>query len=341
MQNDVATGVARALQVTLGADELRSRPLTVRPEAYDAYLRGKHAMDEMNQAGWERAVIEFQRALELDPSFTPAGEWIAMTDILLAEYAPDSDGHRLETARQAALAALRLDRNSAAAHAVLGDVYMNSRDWAAAERELNAGRKLEPRNALLLQFEGKLAMIRGQSDDAIQFLNSVLGADPLRPTAHQLAEWAYLGAHRLKEAEAEIRTALQISPDLDTGHYDLALILLTQGQREAALKELEHEVDTDNRNAGLAIVHFTMGHKSESDAALARLMASSAKSWPGGISQVYAARGELDDAFVWLDRAYSQNDVDLPFIKCYLPWASLREDPRYRAFLRKLNLPEG
>jgi TolB-like protein/Tfp pilus assembly protein PilF len=340
MQDEVATGVARALQVTLGADELRSRPLSVRPEAYDSYLRGRHGEDQMNQAGWELAVIEFQKALELDPSFTPAAELLARTDVLLADYAPDPEGHRLETARQAALAALRLDPNSAAAHAVLGDVYMNKREWAASEREVNIGRRLEPRNSVLLQIEGKLAMIRGQSDDAIQFLNSVLEADPLRPTAHQLAEYAYLGAHRLKEAEAEIRKALQVSPELDTGHYDLALILLAQGQREAALKEVEREVDDQNRDAGLAIVHFAIGRKNDSDAALARLIASSAKSWPSGISQVYAARGELDEAFSWLDRAYSQNDVDLPFIRCYLPWAPLRQDPRYRAFLKKMNLPE-
>jgi TolB-like protein/DNA-binding winged helix-turn-helix (wHTH) protein/Tfp pilus assembly protein PilF len=340
MEGEVATGVARALQVTLGADELQSRPLTVQPEAYDSYLRGRHAEDQMNQADWERAVIEFQRALELDPSFAPAAELLARTDLLLADYAPDPDGHRLETAREAALAALRLDPNSATAHAVLADMHLNSREWAASERELSLGRQLEPRNSVLLQVAGKLAMIQGQPDDAIQFLNSVLDADPLRPTAHQLAQYAYLSAHRLKEAEAEIRKALQISPDLDTGHYDLALILLAQGQREAALKEIEREVDDQNRDAGLAIVEFTMGRKSDSDAALARLLASSAKSWAGGISQVYAARGELDKAFSWLDRAYSQNDVDLPFVRCYLPWAPLRQDPRFRAFLKKMNLPE-
>jgi len=340
MQDEVATGVARALQVTLGADELRSRPLTVQPEAYDKYLRGRHAMDQMNQADWERAVIEFQKALELDPSFIPAAELLARTDLLLADYAPDPEGQRLETTRQAALAALRLDPNSAAAHAVLGDMYLNSREWAASERELSIGRRLEPRNSVLLQVAAKLAMIRGQSDAAIQFLNSVLDADPLWPTAHQLAEYAYLGGHRLKEAEAEIRKALQISPHLDTGHYDLALILLAQGQREAALKEVEHEVDDQNRDAGLAIVHFAMGRKSDSDAALTRLIASSAKSWAGGISQVYSARGELDEAFSWLDRAYSQNDVDLPFVRCYLSWAPVRQDPRFRAFLKKMNLPE-
>ena len=294
----------------------------------------------MNQAGWELAVIEFQRALELDPSFTPAAELLARTDLLLADYAPDPDGHRIETARQAARAALRLDPNSVTAHAVLGDMYLNSREWAASERELSLGRRLEPRNPVLLQVESKLAMVQGQSDDAIRFLNSVLDVDPLRPTAHQLAEYAYLCAHRLKEAEAEIRKALQISPDLDSGHYDLALILLAQGQREAALKEVEREVDDQSRDAGLAIVDFAMGHRRDSDAALARFVASSAKSWAGGISEVYSTRGELDEAFSWLDRAYSQNDVDLPFVRCYLSFAPLRQDPRFGAFLKKMNLPE-
>jgi adenylate cyclase len=337
VQDEIAAGIARALQVAMGIDE--SQAPRVRADAYEKYLHGVHAMDRMTQLGWEQAVAEFQNALELDPSFARAASWLAQANLALADYSADPDGARLENARQAALAALRLDPRLATAHAVLADVAMNSRDWASAERELNLARKLDERDFLLLPIEGKLAVAQGRWDEAIRFLNSALDADPLRALTHQLAAYAYLGAHRTKDAEAQMRRALTISPDFDTGHYDLAVILLWQGQHEAARKEIEREIDEQNRDAGLAMIHFAMGRKSDSDADLKRLIASSSTSWAAGVSQVYVTRGELDQAFAWLSQAYEQKESDLAFIRCYLPWERLRQDPRYRAFLKKMNLP--
>jgi len=55
---------------------------------------------------------------------------------------------------------------------------------------------------------------------------------------------------------------------------------------------------------------------------------------------VYAFRGDKDRAFEWLDRAYEMRDDDLYFIKDDPLIKSLENDPRYKAFLKKMNLPE-
>jgi len=46
-----------------------------------------------------------------------------------------------------------------------------------------------------------------------------------------------------------------------------------------------------------------------------------------------------DKAFEWLDRAYAQRDGGLIFTKVDPLLKSLHNDPRYAAFLKKLNLP--
>ena len=46
-----------------------------------------------------------------------------------------------------------------------------------------------------------------------------------------------------------------------------------------------------------------------------------------------------DEAFEWLDRAYVQRSGSLIGLKVDPLMKSLRDDPRYAAFLRKLNLP--
>jgi adenylate cyclase len=65
-----------------------------------------------------------------------------------------------------------------------------------------------------------------------------------------------------------------------------------------------------------------------------------AKDYPFTSATIYAYRGESDEAFKWLDRAYAQKDALLHQIKGYPLLKSLEGDPRYKALLRKMNLPE-
>jgi hypothetical protein len=58
------------------------------------------------------------------------------------------------------------------------------------------------------------------------------------------------------------------------------------------------------------------------------------------IADAYAYRGEANLAFAWLERAYRQKDAGLYLIKVDPILARLKGDPRYTAFLRKMNLPE-
>jgi hypothetical protein len=82
-----------------------------------------------------------------------------------------------------------------------------------------------------------------------------------------------------------------------------------------------------------------MKRHAESDAALAKAN-SYAIEWPCGIAAVHAYRTEFDQAFVWLDRAYRQKDSTLAYVKVDPYLDILKTDPRYKAFLRKMNLPD-
>ena len=59
-----------------------------------------------------------------------------------------------------------------------------------------------------------------------------------------------------------------------------------------------------------------------------------------GIAEVYAFRGQSDEAMHWLERAYAQKDPAMYYVKADPQLDSLAGDPRFKAFLRKLNLPK-
>lgn len=79
----------------------------------------------------------------------------------------------------------------------------------------------------------------------------------------------------------------------------------------------------------------------ESDAALREPADKYGDTMAYQIAEVHAFRGEADEAFAWLERAYRQRDARLacclktdPLLK------RIRNDPRYAALLRRMKLPE-
>jgi hypothetical protein len=71
---------------------------------------------------------------------------------------------------------------------------------------------------------------------------------------------------------------------------------------------------------------------------LAELKATNADLAAFQVAQVHALRGESDDAFAWLERAYDQRDAGISMVKS-CPWFDLiKGDPRWDKFLRKVGL---
>jgi hypothetical protein len=104
--------------------------------------------------------------------------------------------------------------------------------------------------------------------------------------------------------------------------------------------EMEKETLTGGQLAGLAMAYYALGRKTESDAALARMIRELGNSRAFQIAEACAFRGERDRAFHWLEHAYAQKESDLQYIKVDVPLKNLESDPRYGAFLRRMNLPE-
>jgi tetratricopeptide (TPR) repeat protein len=162
----------------------------------------------------------------------------------------------------------------------------------------------------------------------------------LNPSGYFVLYQVQLRRGRFAEAEAAIRRTLAISPTFSRAHFYLGRVLLTHNQPEAALTEMQKEVDDATRLGGTAMAYFTLRRKADSDVALAQMLKDQAKNSAFYIAQVYSFRGEADEAFKWLDRAYEQKDPSLSHIKGDVPFKTLESDPRYKALLKKMNLPE-
>ena len=341
MQEEIAASLVRALQVTIGADDLRPRPMLRSAEAYDFYLRGRHAFDQFDKAGFEAAAGCFQQALDLDPTFVRAAEWLAATYEFVAEYGLVPVREGFARARASVQQALALDPNSAMSHAVLVSIHAtHDWDWAAAAAESERAMALDPRSSMVLTCASDYKKALGELDESARLISASFGRDPLFAAFHGILGTIRYRQDRLSEAEAELRRALTISPSYSRGRRRLGQILLAQGRLDEAITEMQLETADGGRDLGLSIVYHAMKRNTESKSALDYLIAERASDRAYQIAEAFAFSGQPDEAFRWLHRAYDQRDVELYWIKHDPLLRNLEHDNRHKVFLRRMNLPE-
>jgi len=341
LQDAISAAVARELQLAVASGAVNSRSTLRNPEAYDLILRGRHASDRWDQDGEEEAVTLLRRAIDRDPTSADASAELAFAYYKLGVGNFLTPTAAFDQARHAAEIAVRLDPKNSLAHYVLGKIHIvYDWDWGAATQEIQAVARLAPGSADALNGEARISLTLGRWDDALRQVKAALVLDPLDANTFQALISIQLGRRDLAEAEVAARRLLDIRPTYAWGHYYLGLILLERGDPDAALLEMEQERAGDPKLEGLAIVYHALGRKADSDAALARLIRERADEAAYAIAEVCAFRGHADDAIHWLERAYAQKDPYLVYLKSEFPENKLAADPRFTAFLRKMNLPE-
>ena len=341
VQDTIAAALARELQIAV---EVRATPSSSvkSPEALDAYLRGLQSQTRQSRESFEAAVANFQLALMRAPSFAPAAIELAYTyaDMGAEGWLPTQVA--FERARQAALLGQKLDPKSPLPHIALAEIHtLYDWHWAAADNELQQAVALGPRQSKGAVIEAQWAAALGRWVEARQLAIEAVAIDPLNPSAHMILGWnIYLHTKQFAEAEQSFRRGLEIAPQWGSARYFLGEALMLQGRYEAALAEFKTETLDDGQLEGSAMALFASGRKAESDVRLTEAIRQNGGSWPSEIARVYAFRGEKDKAFEWLDRAFNYRDEDLFMIKDDPLFRNLEADTRYKAFLRKMNLPE-
>jgi TolB-like protein/DNA-binding winged helix-turn-helix (wHTH) protein/Flp pilus assembly protein TadD len=341
VQAEIARAVSVALQVrildpSLGTDFSHFRR---NPAAYEPYLQAQYFLARgEDKDDLEKALGYVDQAIKLDPGFAPS--W-ALRSVVIDTAATiglrDHEKSFLE-ARDNAEKAIALDARSAAGYLALGWVKLGYEwDWDGADAALKKAADLQPGSAVVLSYRAYLYECLGRLDEAIALTQEASILDPLRTNAYLGA--LLLTAGRYDEAKASVEKALSMNQKLEGAHAKLGAILLAQGHAQAALAEMDAEPGEWEKLTGQALIYHALGRTHDSDAALSKLIATHAEDSPYQIAEIYAYRGEFDQAFAWLDRSYVKRDPGLNQLKLDPLLKNLRGDPRYSDLLRKMRLP--
>jgi len=344
VEDEVPKSVAREIRVRLTSKKQAelAQPRPVHPEAFDAYLQGYYFFERNTDQDTEMAAKYYERATQLDPSFALA--WVGLSRTrnwqVNTGLIPAAEGHRL--AREAAERALALNPNLAEAHTQMGRIQQQvDFDWAGADASFHRAIALEPGNPEGVIMAAASAAMVGRFDEALQLGRRAVHLDPLNARSWEQLGETELFMGQLDQAAADSKKALELSPDVWPGPISLIRIYVVQGRPQDALPEIELVRHVPIRTFLYAIAYHALGRKKESDAALSELITKYHGMGACEIATAYAFRNQPDEAFEWLERAYAQRDSGLMgnSIKVDPLLKNLHSDPRFAAFLKKLNLP--
>ncbi len=168
----------------------------------------------------------------------------------------------------------------------------------------------------------------------------------LRPAfrCHQRELSTLFYARRFDRSVASYRKCLELDPTFGAAHTDLARSLEHVGRTDEAIEEfLRGTAGSDGPprpSSGLAILYARAGRLEDARATLEAVMAQAQKEFvsPYGIASYYAVTGDNERALDWLEKAHSERDGTLVWIKVHPRLDGLRGEPRFRDLLSRMRL---
>ena len=188
IQDEISAAIGEALRVELklGAGEETAAPRVAESSntaAYEAYLSGRHLVNQRGRSNITQAVEELKRAVRLDPEFAPAQAWMAIAWIMMldspATYGDLSLAEVKERATPHMEKALALDPNLAEAHGARALFAMNSSDYPTAMKETALALELNPVYVDALNWRQISAGAFGDYAVSLEIQRRIVDVDPL------------------------------------------------------------------------------------------------------------------------------------------------------------------
>lgn len=241
IQDEIAASVVDALSVQLPASTQKRllRKRTDSLEAYDAYLKGNALLRRRDVPEMRRALVHFEHAIGVDPTFARA--YVGAHDALLLLEIYGSITEAEYRARQAYLErALQLAPDLGEAHIARGAELESDDDLEGAEAAYRRGLALAPGYATGWQRFAELLSYRmGRYDEAMQYFDQARALDPLSPIIRSTHAFALAQTGRLEEALAEINRVIADDPGMARSYGNRSAIHSARGDLVSALRDFQ------------------------------------------------------------------------------------------------------
>jgi serine/threonine protein kinase/Flp pilus assembly protein TadD len=319
----------------------------VNPEAHLAYQQGRYQWNKRTGAGFRKAIEYFNEAIAKDPDYAQPYSGLADCYALMEGLSPIlSPNEAYPKAKEAAMKALRIDNQSAEAHASLGRIKMNyDWDWPGAEKEFRLAIQIDPNYPTAHQWYSVYLTYLGRHTDAIAEAQQAYALDPVSLATSRELAGVYYRARRYDDAIAQCQKMLDLDPQAYVRLRDILELVYEQlGRYDQAVAERVKALTfsgSAQRAAALRAAYDRSGWKGylqkTADSLIEPVMLGKVGSF--SLAKVYARLGDKDRTFEWLEKAYAERSGAIISIRSDPSFDWLHADSRFQNLLSRIGLP--
>ena len=344
LYSEVSRAIAQEIKIKLTPKEETHYASigSVNPEAYEAYLKGEFHWGLGTAEGQKKGLAYYHQAVEKDPTFAMAYAGLAFAYNSIGHSAmatPDSFPRALAAARSA----LRLDETLVEGHAAMALVKTyHEWDWEGAEKAYKHVLELNPSLAFAHYHYAWYLLLFDRMEEAIEEHILAKELDPLNPLHTAWLGDLYRREGRYEKATEEAIRALELNPDFPIGLTVLGNTYADKGMYEEAITVHRKLAEAaPQRRWYLGRTYARAGQRNEALNILAELEKEEMTPTRAyNMARLNTALGEKDEAFRWLEVAFEHPPYSLPWIRVAQWSMPLRDDPRFKDLLRRMNLPD-
>ncbi|MFN7915682.1 MAG: winged helix-turn-helix domain-containing protein [Vicinamibacterales bacterium] len=343
VERTLVAALTRALEPDGPAADLQPSRQPPDLTAYDAYLHGRAAAGTWTVREVERARAFYADSVQRDPGFADAHAGLAAMLVL----PPTTIISRevLGRAKASASRALALDPSLSEAQSAFGRAtLLDDWDWAGAGRAFRAGIDAAPYDAEPHVWYAQWLSAQGRHDEALAEIRLAQDLDPTSPRVNLYVGTLLLAARRFEEGAAQLRKTPIEMGVVNQQVYLASAVAYAKLQRwEDAFAMAERMARVSPGGPGRAYRAYLLaeaGRAEEADTLLEVLRGESVTPRTPHIvlAAAHACRGQMDDAFAQLDRAYDERDPRVLFLDVDPMLDCMRRDERFTAMLRRIGL---
>jgi TolB-like protein/Flp pilus assembly protein TadD len=315
IQDEIATKITEALELRLtrrDRDAIHGRTKGA-IQAYDYYLRGRHAVHQFGKRPVEYAIQMFEKAIAIDPDYAPAYAGLTLANAQMY-MVYDAGSNVCAAAERASARAIELDPDSAEAHTTRGIVELMINRFDAAEQAFERAIALDPRSFDAHFYYAQSHATRGSHVRAAELYEKAAEVRPEDYQALLICAQSYRSVGRMdaERSAAErglvrARRTLELNPDDVRALYLGAVALYKIGRAEEGKEWAERALALEPDEPSVLY----------------------------NVACYYARAGDYERSMDLLERAVLPGSANRVWMEHDSDLDALRELPRFKAYLAR------